>query len=105
MLFASRLINHCERYYGLGAKHRVLEDLQFSLPITIGEKNVQFNVNAEFLISSLRPINALNTSNLDEPSFVKIDPLEPAISIPRSAEGARSELRYRKYQNKKYTLI
>jgi hypothetical protein len=96
VLLANRLINHCERFYGLGAKHRVLENMQFILPMFVSNKNVQLDVKAELLISSLRPINPLNTSNLAQPSFVKIDPLDPTISIPQVNAEIATKAKYRK---------
>lgn len=72
-----------------------MNDIHFVHPITVGDKYVQFRVKAEVLMSSLRPINALNTAGLDQPQFVNINPLEPTISLPHDVAPIEEKAFYR----------
>lgn len=71
--------------------------MQFIVPIVVAQKNIEFNIKAELLISSIRPISTLSTSNIAEPAFPIIDPLDPTISIPQVNTEIVKATRYRKF--------
>lgn len=81
-LMASRLINHCERYFGHteSLKKRVVNDVRFMVPIVRNGDDIQLNLKAETFIASKKPIEPFNVSvNISVPD---ISPLSQTISIP-----------------------
>lgn len=97
-LIANRLINHCERFYGLGSKHKILNDMRFLVPIDVDDKQVQFDVLTEFFIGSNKPISGFEP-NAESNQFPSILPLESTISLRELHYDTNLQFTYRKLFN------
>lgn len=94
-MMATRLVNHCERFFGHteSLKKKTLNDVKFLAPIDKSGDRFQFDLKAETFISSKKPLASFNVSSSAE--VPDISPLDQCISIPIVENYIRRSL-YRK---------
>lgn len=81
---ATRLINHCERFFGHteSLKKRVINDVKFMVPIVKNSDDIQFNLKVETFIATKKPIEPFSISGTANITVPDISPLSQSISIP-----------------------
>lgn len=95
---ATRLINHCERFFGHteSKKKRVINDVKFMVPIVKNRDDIQFSLKAETFITSKKPIEPFSISGNANITVPDISPLSQSISIPFE-ENVERKCFYRKF--------
>jgi len=94
---ATRLINHCERFFGHteSLKKRVINDVRFMVPIVKNGDDIQYNLKAETFIATKKPIEPFSIPGNVNISVPDISPLNQSISIPFE-EHVERKCSYRK---------
>ncbi|KAG5670349.1 hypothetical protein PVAND_000623 [Polypedilum vanderplanki] len=83
LLISTRLLNHCERFYGHieAVNKKTVNDVKFMAPIEKNGDRVQFNLSAETFVTSKKPIAPFDGSS--DQSVPDIYPLDQTVSIPK----------------------
>lgn len=95
---ATRLINHCERFFGHteSLKKRVINDVKFMVPIVKNSDDIQFNLKVETFIATKKPIEPFSISGTTDITVPDISPLSQSISIPFE-ENVERKCSYREF--------
>lgn len=82
---ATRLINHCERFFGhtLAAERKILNSSFFVAPFIKSDCHVQLEVTAEVFMSSKKAIAPFDVSANEQQELPDIFPLKETVSIPQ----------------------
>lgn len=85
-MLSTRLLNHCERFYGhnKAVDRKIMNDASFNVPFENSLENILLQITAENLIASKKPIMPfVKTVGSDEDHLPDIFPLKPTVSIPK----------------------
>jgi hypothetical protein len=86
MLLSTRLLNHCERFYGhaVAADRKIISDAFFVAPFERDGQQVQLELTTETFMSSRKPIAPIKVQVQPEKDVIPdIFPLKPTVSIPQ----------------------
>jgi len=86
LLLSHRLMTHCERFQGQikAADRKIVNDAFFIVPFERNQKNVQFEITAETLMTSRKPINSFKAQSGGQGELPDIFPVAETASIPRA---------------------
>jgi hypothetical protein len=83
MLLSTRLINHCERFFGhaKAADKRLINDAFFIVPFEKDGDEIQFELTAETFVTSRKPLAKVDVKSQTKIEIPDIFPLKPTVSL------------------------
>lgn len=105
-MLATRLLNHCERFYGHieTVNKKTVNDVKFMVPIDKNGDKIQYDLKAETFVASRKPIMPFNESCENE-AVPEIYPLDQIVSIPKLETDFQRISSYREYKNWPFNYI
>jgi large subunit ribosomal protein L37 len=85
MLLATRLLNHCERFYGRtrAVDRKIVNNAFFVAPFERDGEKIQLELTAETFMTSRKPIAPFKVTTATDLQLPNIFPLKHTVSIPK----------------------